>query len=70
MRKMDDMQRPERTRSGLVLYLAFAGVIGLLWLERHLSLTPADHTIALLTIVMIFFVVTWMWLDGEGSKWR
>jgi hypothetical protein len=42
-------------------------VLGLLWLERHAALTPADHTIALLTILAIFFVVTWMWL-GVGEK--
>jgi hypothetical protein len=36
------------------MYVAFAATLGLLWLERRSSLTPADHTIALLTIVLIF----------------
>jgi hypothetical protein len=50
------------------MYLAFAAVLGLLWLERRASLTPTDHTITLLSIVAIFFVVTWIWLGAEGTK--
>jgi hypothetical protein len=66
MRGTNDTQTPEPTRSGLVLYLAFAATLGLLWLERHAVLTQTDHTVALLGIVLVFFVVTFVWLSGES----
>ncbi len=67
MKRIDGMPPREPAQSWLAVYVAFAAVVGLLWLERHASLTSADHTIALLTIVAIFFVVTWWWLTS-GEK--
>ncbi len=68
MRRIDEMRRSGPARSWLPLYVAFAVVLGMLWLERHASLTPTDHTIALLTVLAIFFVVTWLWLGTEERR--
>ena len=68
MRRIDDMQRPEPAGSGLVLYVAFATALGLLFLERHAALTQTDHTVALIAIVLAFFVVTLVWLGGEDRR--
>jgi hypothetical protein len=66
MRGTNETRTPEPIRSGLVLYVAFAAAVALLWLERHAALTQTDHTVALLGIVLVFFVVTAIWLSGES----
>jgi hypothetical protein len=67
MRKVDNWGPKEPTRSGWPLYASFAIVLGLLWLERRSSLTPADHTLALIGIVVAFFALAVIWLAREGS---
>lgn len=67
MKRTDNMQRGEPTGSGAVLYVTIAAALGLLWWERRSAMTPADHTIALLGIVLAVFAVTLMWLGHEGG---
>jgi hypothetical protein len=62
------MRKPEPARSGRLIYVLFAGALGLLYLERRSTMTPFEHTEALLAIVLLFFLVIWMWLGSEDRK--
>ena len=51
------MRKQETAPRWGVVYLLFVGALGLLWLERRSAMTPFDHTVALLGIVVAFFVL-------------
>ena len=62
MRKQTDTPRPG------VVYVLFVGTLGLLWLEERSSLTPGEHQLAILGVVLAFFLLTFIWLDIEGRR--
>jgi hypothetical protein len=67
MRRIDNFPSQEPTSKGWLLYIGFAIAAGLLYLERRSSMTSTDHTIALTAIVLAFFVLTVLWISGEGG---
>jgi hypothetical protein len=67
MRRTDNLPSQEPAGKGWLLYIGFAVALGLLYLERRSSMTSTDHTIALIAIVVVFFVLTVLWLGREGG---
>jgi hypothetical protein len=63
MNRSDDMRKREPAPSWGAVYLSLLAVAGLLWLERRTAMTPLDHTVALLGILMVFFVLLSAWLS-------
>lgn len=67
MRRIDNLPSQEPASKGWLLYIGFSVALGLLYLERRSGMTSTDHTIALIAIVVVFFVVTVLWLGGQGG---
>ena len=68
MRKPTNFDRGEAGVGWRVIYLLFVAALGLLYLERRTTMTPFEHTEALVAIVMMFFLLIWMWLDAEDRR--
>lgn len=63
MNGMSDMRKQNTTPGWGGLYVAFVAVLGLLWLAHRAAITAAEHRIALLAVVLLFFALTYVWLD-------
>jgi hypothetical protein len=68
MRRTGDMRRLETAFHSGLLYLVFIGMLGLLYLERRSALTPGEHTLALLGIVLVFCGLIWVSLGKEAQR--
>lgn len=70
MRQIRDGRRPERAWGWTMVYLLFAGAIGLMYLEGRATMPNLEHRFALLGIIVLFFALLLLWEKTEESIWR
>lgn len=70
MNRAHNIRKREATPRFGVIYVLFVGTLGLLWLEDRSVLTPFEHQVVLLAIILLFFALTFAWLTLEGRRLR